>query len=131
MDDVGGHDLARALAAHMASLRPATSTVDVLDDLQGESPLGRFTHVDEVAWAVTLLLDDTDEVARMLDTPMPAYELNKERLRPGQGRGHGVLGRGPDVVQGGLPPGLQESHRFRLTSPDYRLSVNAVLAAVN
>ncbi|MDE3205615.1 MAG: SDR family oxidoreductase [Acidobacteriota bacterium] len=46
------------IAARMASLRPATSTDDVLDELRGESPLGRFTHVDEVAWAVTLLLDD-------------------------------------------------------------------------
>ena len=48
----------RGIAERTASRRSdGTTADDVLDEYRAGSPLGRLTTIDEVAWAVALLLD--------------------------------------------------------------------------
>lgn len=47
-----------AIAARTAARRGDVSADEVLAEYRRSSPLGRLTSVDEVAWAVDLLLDD-------------------------------------------------------------------------
>src|SRR5262245_17718478 len=47
----------RAIATKAASARVDVTAEQVLDEYRAASPLGRLTTIDEVAWAVGLLLD--------------------------------------------------------------------------
>jgi NAD(P)-dependent dehydrogenase (short-subunit alcohol dehydrogenase family) len=47
-----------AIAERSAQRRGDVSAEQVLDEYRAGSPLGRLTRVAEVAWAVSLLLDE-------------------------------------------------------------------------